>query len=50
VEPGDRLLLQVVEVDVPSGHYRLSVLVSEALRGKASSYGAHLVSCCIANA
>lgn len=28
VEPGDRLLLQVVEVDVPAGHYRLTVAVS----------------------
>lgn len=27
VEPGDRLMLQVVEVDVPSGHYRLTVTV-----------------------
>lgn len=31
VEPGDRLLLQVVEVDVPTGHYRLTVVVSGRL-------------------
>lgn len=31
MEPGDRLLLQVVEVDVPTGHYRLTVSVSDTL-------------------
>lgn len=35
VEPGERLLLQVVEVDVPTGHYRLTV--ADRLDDKRSS-------------
>lgn len=31
VEPGDRLMLQLVEVDVPAGHYRLTVTVRGVL-------------------